>query len=405
MNNPKLYLTIITLTVVFALSIISIQYVQNFLNQKEEEEKLDKYVSFFLPTTALISFFLACFFVSQLLNKSNLAYGMRYVGIYFILLITTLLFIFNNTVLEDKKVREYIKGRKFSIVGLIMISGVSALVFGFIDNFGLSIGMEALDHKFLQLFLGPFSTDRRFIPEKKSISRNLVSMNNWAQGKWRSVINHTLRFKEDIRKMKGTEDLMNDIDNLVKRDGGRPLEIPDRIKREGLVEEYIKNIKSKYDIIESSKAMISNSFSNFIGAVLGAAIVNLFTYVTKYDKTYSGDEDLDESFWVKKINNYVPLLEGGFMIIGCFIPILLNIALKRDSHNHNNRNAYLFLSGVALLLLSMLYLSVKSSHKMKDSEKKKSVSLTLLDMVERLDINPEENPDLYEKIKEFRKNL
>ena len=94
--------------------------------------------------------------------------------------------------------------------------------------------------------------------------------------------------------MKGTEDLMNDIDNLVKRDGGRPLEIPDRIKRDGLVEEYIKNLKSKYDIIESSTAMISNSFSNFIGAVLGAAIVNLFTYVTKYDKTYSGDEDLDE---------------------------------------------------------------------------------------------------------------
>ena len=125
---------------------------------------------------------------------------------YFLLLVTIMFFIFNNTVLEDNKIQEYIKGKKFSVVGVIMISGVSALLFGFIDNFGLSLGIEALDNKFLQLFLGPFSADKRFIPEKKAISRNLIHMNNWSQGKWRSVINHTLRFKEDIRRTHITTD-------------------------------------------------------------------------------------------------------------------------------------------------------------------------------------------------------
>ena len=78
------------------------------------------------------------------------------------------------------------------------------------------MGIEALDNKFLQLFLGPFSQDKRFEPEKKCITRNLVNINNWSQGNWRSVINHTLRFKEKIRKIPGTEDLMEDIDNFIK---------------------------------------------------------------------------------------------------------------------------------------------------------------------------------------------
>ena len=163
---------------------------------------------------------------------------------------------------------------------MLMISGVSALVFGFIDNFGLSLGIEALDHKFLNIFLGPFSTDDRFIPEKKVIARNLVNINNWNNGKWRSVINHVLRMKEDIRKVKGSTELMEDIDYLVKKEGGRPLEIPKRIIDTNQVHAFVKNIKSKYDIISDSKAMIGNTFSNVLGAILGAAY---YEYVSLYD--------------------------------------------------------------------------------------------------------------------------
>ena len=197
-NIYFLYLLLTVLLIVFTFSLIGIKYVESYLEDKDKKGILDKYVSFFLPTTSLFSFFIACFIVSKVLLKG----GGQYVGIYFILLITLILFILNNTVLKDEEVKEYIKGKKFSVIGMLMISGVSALVFGFIDNFGLSLGIEALDHKFLNIFLGPFSTDDRFIPEKKVIARNLVNINNWNNGKWRSVINHVLRMKEDIRKFK-----------------------------------------------------------------------------------------------------------------------------------------------------------------------------------------------------------
>ena len=84
------------------------------------------------------------------------------------------------------------------------------------------------------------------------------------------------------------------------------------------------------------KPMIGNTFSNFIGVMLGAAILNIFTYLTKYDNSYTGDEEVDDNIWVKKLKSYVPLLEGFFMIIGCFVPILINIAMKIDPNNNNN---------------------------------------------------------------------
>lgn len=406
--NSKLtyiYFVITVLIIVFTISIVSIKYAEKYLQEKVKNKQkktiMDKYLSFLLPSISLVSFFMSCYLVSKALLKG----AGKFFGIYFILLVTLILFILNNSVLKDESVKKYLKGKKFSVIGMLMISGVSALVFGFIDNFGLSLGIEALDHNFLHFFLGPFSVDNRFIPEKKAIARNLVNINNWSNGKWRSVLNHVLRFKEDIRKLKGTESLMEDIDHLIKNDGGRPLEIPIRIKETNQVKAFVNNIKHKYDIINDSKAMIGNTFSNVLGAILGAAIMNMFRYMTKYDGTYTGDSKIDDSIWVQNLNSYLPIIEGFFIAIGCLIPVFLAIAMKRDTHNNNNNKAWGFISIIAVVLLFMLFLSVKEVKSMNTRDKKNSLEKTLLDMKERLDISEGTEPILNEKINSFIVNL
>jgi len=409
------YFIITILVIIFTSSIYLIKYVD--INEKDNEKNnqnkiikntesiLEKYSSFFLPVVSLISFFIACFFVSKVLIIGVPSGKVKYFGIYFIIIIAAILIVFNNSILKEEKVVQYIKGRKFSVVGMLMVLGISALFFGFIDNFGLQLGIEALDNSFLNLFLGPLSVDSRFKKEQKSISRNLQYMNNWANGKWRSVLNQTLRFKEEIRKIKHPKinQLMEDIDELIDEQGGKPMEVPLNVKNQGLIGDYIQNIKRKYDLIEGSKAMMGNTFSNVIGALLSSALINLFTYMTKYDGIYSGDEDIDSSFFVSKINSYLPFLEGFFIMIGCLIPVVLNIAMKKDNYNTNNSKSWIILSIIAIIAIIMMFLSVKDSKKMTVKDKENSVRKTLIDLKKRLDIT-ESDIELNNKIDIFVKN-
>jgi len=409
------YFIITILVIIFTSSIYLIKYVD--INEKDNEKNnqnkiikntesiLEKYSSFFLPVVSLISFFIACFFVSKVLIIGVPSGKVKYFGIYFIIIIAAILIVFNNSILKEEKVVQYIKGRKFSVVGMLMVLGISALFFGFIDNFGLQLGIEALDNSFLNLFLGPLSVDSRFKKEQKSISRNLQYMNNWANGKWRSVLNQTLRFKEEIRKIKHPKinQLMEDIDELIDEQGGKPMEVPLNVKKQGLIGDYIQNIKRKYDLIEGSKAMMGNTFSNVIGALLSSALLNLFTYMTKYDGIYSGDEEIDSSFFVSKINSYLPFLEGFFIMIGCLIPVVLNIAMKKDNYNTNNSKSWIILSIIAIIAIIMMFLSVKDSKKMTVKDKENSVRKTLIDLKKRLDIT-ESDVELNSKIDIFVKN-
>jgi len=409
------YFIITILVIIFTSSIYLIKYVD--INEKDNEKNnqnkiikntesiLEKYSSFFLPVVSLISFFIACFFVSKVLIIGVPSGKVKYFGIYFIIIIAAILIVFNNSILKEEKVVQYIKGRKFSVVGMLMVLGISALFFGFIDNFGLQLGIEALDNSFLNLFLGPLSVDSRFKKEQKSISRNLQYMNNWANGKWRSVLNQTLRFKEEIRKIKHPKinQLMEDIDELIDEQGGKPMEVPLNVKKQGLIGDYIQNIKRKYDLIEGSKAMMGNTFSNVIGALLSSALLNLFTYMTKYDGIYSGDEEIDSSFFVSKINSYLPFLEGFFIMIGCLIPVVLNIAMKKDNYNTNNSKSWIILSIIAIIAIIMMFLSVKDSKKMTVKDKENSVRKTLIDLKKRLDIT-ESDIELNSKIDIFVKN-
>ena len=50
-----------------------------------------------------------------------------------------------------------------------------------------------------------------------------------------------------------------------------------------MTNDFVDSIRDKFSAIDGSKAMLGNTFSDFIGALLGAGVVSLFTYMTAYD--------------------------------------------------------------------------------------------------------------------------
>lgn len=420
-KTRNLYLgVLVLLVIIFTLSLYSINYIypKNEKSKKKEESKIKKYGRFVIPFVTLFSFFIACISVAKLiaLGSHEILPKRRdqYSGILFLFIIGIILTYMNLTVLKERSIKEYIKGKKFSVIGVFMALGVSAIVFGFLDNFGMKLGTEALDDTFVQAFLGPFSTHKKFNKHKDIIQKNLTILNNWSNGKWKSVINQLLRCKEDIRELKNLKnqkrlnDLMKDIDEFIEQ-GATPLIIPKDISKDkdtiqsGGVREFVRNIKEKYELIDGSKSMMGNTFSDFIGAVLGAAIINLFTYMTSYDGVNSGDEKIENSFLLRNLNKLAPFMEALFISIGCLIPIFLNIAITRDKNSNNNNKSWYVVGGIGIILVFMMYMSVSGMKNMTENEKKNSIKNTLNSLKDRLDIN--EDSELYNKIDNFTNNV
>ena len=86
---------------------------------------VEKYSSFVLPFMPLISFFISCYYISKVLAIINNKGSAKYVGIYFIMGISLILVTFNNTILSEDKIASYIRGKKFSVIGMIMVLGIS----------------------------------------------------------------------------------------------------------------------------------------------------------------------------------------------------------------------------------------------------------------------------------------
>lgn len=421
-RNRFIYYTLLTfLLIIFTGSLYSISIF--FPKDKDTyNENVKKKATFIIPTISITSFFSSCVIVAKLISNGNnplLPKSIdQYSGIIFLGVCAIILTIMNFTVLQEYKIKDYIKGKKFSTIGALMALGVSAIVFGFLDNFGMKLGTEALDDRFVHMFLGPFSTHKKYHIYKKSISKNLYYMNVWANSNWRSVINQVLRCKDDIIKMSKTQKVddnrLNDlVDDIIKfiNDGAKPLHIPKDLFKighgtntSGGVKEYVKNIKEKYDTIDGSKSMMGNTFSDFVGAILGAAIINLFTFMTSYDGIETGDEKIDSSFLMKYLNKISPFMEAFFISIGCLIPIFLNIAITRDPNSNNNSKSWGVVLFVFALIITMMYYSVKETKVMTTEEKKRSVYKSFSSMIQRLDIS-EKDKELYDTVQIFMKKI
>ncbi len=417
------YVIMLVLLIIFTGSLYSINFIypkETKAKEKKESETIQtarKIGRFVIPFMTLLSFFSACVVVAYIIaaGDSDLLSAPRdqYAGIYFLLIAGVILTVMNFTVLKERSIKEYIKGKKFSVVGAFMALGVSAIVFGFLDNFGMKLGTEALDDTFVQLFLGPFSSHKKFKEYDDNIAENLQIINNWSNGKWRTVMNHLLRCKDDIAKFAKTtklsdnrlNDLSEDLQEFVA-EGGKPLNIPPELFSRsdavdgGGVREYVRNIRSKYDMIDGSKSMMGNTFSDFIGAILGAAIINLFTYMTSYDGISTGDDKIDESFLMRNLNRLGPFMEAFFISLGCLIPIFLNIAITKDSMNNNNKKAWIVVSVVGLIMVLMMYLSVFGTKEMNVKDKKRSINKTVKDLQDRLAIDDKDG-NLKQLIEEF----
>ena len=386
MNSRTINFIIVgILTLSFIASLYNIKNVTKE-NDKERKKDLGRFV---LPTIAMTTFFVSCYFISLIISEGEITGRDKYAGILFMGFVGIILTFANFSVLAKDKLDEYVKGKKFSVIGLFMALGVSAIVFGFLDNFGMKLGTEALDDTFLQVFLSPFSTDKRFVDYKDNIQENLKIINEWTSGDWRKLLNQVLRFEDDIAKI----DKFKAISNAIKGLNSRKLQIPESIlKSKEMTNDYVDNLRDKYDIIDGSKAMLGNTFSDFIGAILGAALINLFIYMTNYDGFITGDDNIDENFFVKHLSYYAPFMEAIFIALGCLVPVFLNIAMNRRSNKKNNMYSWLIVGIIGIVMIIMMYLSSKGVSKMTYNDKKLSVKKNVEAVKERIDLD-NQDPD------------
>ena len=395
-NRVKNYSIVYLLVLAFIASILNIKYTNN---KSEQDLEKDRKYRFLLPCIAMICFFVGCYFISLVISEGAATGKDKFSGIIFMLIIGLILLIMNASVLSGDNLTNYIKGKKFSRLGVFMALGVSSIVFGFLDNFGMKLGTEALDNNFLQAFLGPFSVDSRFKKYSKNITKNLQIMNQWVSSDWRKVVNHTLRFRNEIAK----NSKFSDLTKAINRFGGKHLDIPAEIlKNRNVTNDYVDNLRSKFDIIDGSKSMLGNTFSDFIGALLGAGIVSLFVYMTSYDGTVVS-EKLENNWVIKYLSYYSPITEAVFIALGCLVPVFLNIAMTRMDGNNNNFWSWIIVSTVSIIIILMMYHSVQGITDMTKEDKVYSIKQTLSNLSTRIDLDNE--PEISKEVKNFVNKL
>lgn len=408
----KNYIIVYSFVIAIIVSIINIKVVNtldNTASNNEESKNIEEhdnkeFYRFILPAIALISFFIGCYFIALIIAAGESTGKDKFSGIIFMFIVGIILLYMNITTLSSENMITYIKGKKFSIIGMFMALGVSSIVFGFLDNFGMKLGTEALDDNFLQAFLSPFSVDTRFKKYSTNISNNLKTINKWVSSDWRKVMNHTLRFKDSISKNPEYKDLTNAINKF----GGSPLKIPQEIiNNSELTNSYVDNLRDKFDIIDGSKAMMGNTFSDFIGALLGAAVISLFMYMTTYDGTIVSEEN-ENSVFVKYLGYYAPIMEAVFIAFGCMVPIFLNIAMTRMDNNTSNFWSWVIVGIVFVVVIIMMYLSVQGIQDMNVKDKKYSIKKTIEGLKERIDLikgRDEEETQLEKKVQDFIESI
>lgn len=357
--------------------------------------------TFLYPFFIIISLFIG-FYTSSLIVHNIHTTLDKYIGILYLLIVGVILLVSNFIVFDKDQMTKQLSGKKFSKIGVIMLIGIGSIIFGFIDNFGMQIGIDALDDVFVHSFLDPLSNDTRFSKHKKNIEDNLLIMNEWTEHNWRKVIDQVLRHKDDLSKDKNYKDIYK----VLKDFHCSPLKLPKEIRSDdNKSHEYIDNLRDKFDIIYSAKAMLGNTFSNFCAALLSAAVIGLFTFLTAYDEgTDIGDEKLQKKYSDVMLH-WTPVIESIFIVIGCLIPIFLNIAMKYSKYDNSNIYSWMIVFMIVFLIFTMMYFSSKNITTMNSKNKTNGIRNTLNKLKTRYDINKQTDNHLNEKINNFIKTL
>lgn len=390
-----MYKLLVFCILIFVVSLFSLQFIEKY---SEENNILVKNRNFIIPFTTIFSFFVGCYAVSNIINQDNK--HEKYYGIYYLIFIAIVFLYVNINFLNKEKMTDYIKGKKYSSFGSILSIGIGALLFGFLDNFGMKLGIEALDDMFILLFLGPFSITNQYKQHQKNIYKNIGIINEWANKDWRRMVNQCMRYESEIINNKK----LSGLANAIQKFGSKKLDIPESILKDTQsTNEYVDNIRRKYDIIHDSKAMLGNTFSNVIAALLGGAILNIFVYLTIYDDSNTGDKSINQNYFVRNRENFMPLIEMVFIFIGCIIPIFLHIAMEKSEYV-SIRSWYVIIF-VAILMISMMYISYRNIEPMTYEDKINSIVSNLRFSMKRSDLSTPKEKEIYEKCENFISNL
>lgn len=417
-SNIVYYLLLFICLIIMIFSIVGINYQLNIAteldNDKEvndiiplinEEDKMTNFLNNFIndirrpifPMLILASFFIGCY-ISALIIENPLNRFDKLSGVYYLISVSFIFFISSFTVFKNVRILHYIKGLKFSKLGVIIVIGIGSLIFGFIDNFAMKLGTDALDNTFLKGFLFTLSKDIRFEKYSNNIQENLKNINCWSQNDWIKVMNQVLRFKNDIDK----NPKMKDLSKVLNDFNCKKIFIPDEIlKDKKLTNKFIDNIRDMFGIISGSKAMLGNAFSNFCAALLASAIVGLFTFLTTYDSFNIGNKE--KTNFSNFIGNIEPLINAIFIVIGCLIPIFLVIGMKKLKYNNSSSISWLIILGISIIIFILMFLSYKNISKITLEEKRNSIKYNLENIKKRLNIS--KDSPLGQKINNFIKDI
>ena len=328
-------------------------------DEDDEDQTNDWGHRLLTPLAVLLMFFAGCITISLHLNHSQ---ADDFAGIYYLVLVAIVFMIYNGTVLTPSNIRTWIRGKKYGWGGVILVLAVGAIVFGFLDNFGMKLGTDALEPTFVKLFANKLNTHETYPNSSDAIKENIEQIDKWSgSSEWPRIVNQVTRHLDTekhktildnllglgLEKKPDTTQFAKQFDTLFNAEKGQPkidfmnsvghfvrsIYDPEKTKRFGLnitkevkylkaIGDFVKACKEKYAIIDDSKAMLGNTFSDGIGALLGAAVANLFTYLTANDGVTLA-MNIPDGLTIAG-----PVIEALFIMFGCMIPIYINIAMK-----------------------------------------------------------------------------
>ena len=224
--------------------------------------------------------------------------------------------------------------RKRSATGILLVMGASAILFGFLDNYGMKLGCDALETEFFKPAALSFLMPAKYGYEPHigaEFSDNLTSddikhgfelydalEDNAKKNLWRNVVE--IQMAAQTAQAAQTAPSQTAASQRYRSNAGGV----DEKKIASIADAYAKIAKGRDDAL----SMMGNTFSDFVGAMLGAGIGKLFQYLTAVD----GDiEGVDIGYRILQNSTVKIVMEAFFIAVGCMIPIGLHVGRVRSN--------------------------------------------------------------------------
>lgn len=288
-----------------------------------------------------------------------------------------------------------VRENRLNTPGMLLVLGAGAILFGFLDNYGMKLGTDALedglffrkganllydrqcnkenvsdcawekvygepegdflkienDHLLGQLTKGKLSftqKDLRHYGLPKIKKNYVITSQETKEIVDGEEVLHQIYFKPIVtKKIQDSKDFRR-----------RLLKYKERLEEVQKAVEEDEYIKKAYESIDQAKSMLGNTFSDFVGALLGAGITKVFHHYTGYDGNLQSN-----SPGARILQNPAAkvFLESGFIALGCLIPVFMHFQQNRKElglryFRNSTRGWAEYLIGFILLFLVIVAL-------------------------------------------------